>query len=186
MSWTAAQPSNHHFPRTHIQDEKGSSNCCHMPWATALPHQKREAENVNSNVKVGGLGKHTEQLRREGELGPLGCLSTTNHLVSYLSSPQAFSSTLTQENLEAALMEAPSHSCVCVLTPSALAEHNKEREKTTQIPPKSASSIFSAISLTAKHPARAAAAHQPVFLCCFSREKYMGLKKIKSPVANML
>lgn len=117
MSWTAAQPSNHHhFPRTHIQDEKGSSNCCHMPWASSPSHQKREAENVNSNVEVGSLGKHREQLRREGELGALGCLSTTNHLLSHLPSPQAFPSTLQQEKLEAALMEAPPHSCVCVLS----------------------------------------------------------------------
>lgn len=46
-----------------------------------LPPKKREAENVSSDVKVGRLGKHTEQLRREGQLRPLGCLSTINDLV---------------------------------------------------------------------------------------------------------
>lgn len=58
----------------------------------------------------------------------------------------------------------------------------KRGKKKTQIPPKSASSTFSltTIPLFAKHPAGAAASHQPVSLYCFSREKYMGLKKKKN------
>lgn len=68
--------------------------------------------------------------------------------------------------------------CLCAHSFSTVWAQQREGKK-PQIPPKSASSAFSAIPLTAKHPARAAAAHQPVSLCCFTREKYTGLKKKK-------
>lgn len=142
MSWTAAQPSNHHhFPRTHIQDEKGSSNCCHMPWATAPSHQKK-AENVNSNVKVGGLGKHTEELRREGELGPWAASAppTTSCLSSLLH--KLFPVRSSSRNWKLPWWKLH-HTAVFVCS---LLQHwlstTKTGKKTTQIPPKSASSIF--------------------------------------------
>lgn len=68
---------------------------------------------------------------------------------------------------------------------SALAEHNRERKKKHKIPPKSALVASSAKPVTAKKLAGAAAALKRIFLCCFTRGKYMGAKK-KSPVAYML
>lgn len=80
MSWTAAQLSNHHhFPKPYIQVRKAPQIAVTCLGQLPPPTQEREAENSSSDVKVGRLGKHTEQLRREGQLSPLGCLSPLLH-----------------------------------------------------------------------------------------------------------